>query len=147
MNLYADTPGRRTAQLVADLLFVLWVVLWVWVGNAVHDSTMALAAPGYRTAEAATSMSGGLTDAGDSLRGLPVVGDDVAVPFDRAAEASDSLAEAGRDQVDAVEKLALWLGVSIAAIPILVLGAIHLPLRWRFVRRATAGARFIDAAE
>ena len=64
MKLYADTPGRRAAQIVADLLFVFWLVLWVWVGNQVHDTTMALAAPGRETAEAATSLSGSLTDEG-----------------------------------------------------------------------------------
>jgi hypothetical protein len=147
LKLYADTPGRRTAQLVADVLFVLWLVLWVWVGNVIHDGTMALAEPGRRTAAAATELSGGLTDAGDYLRGVPIVGDEVAAPFEQASGASDSLAEAGRNQVEAVEKLALWLGVAIAAIPILIVAAIHLPLRWRFARRATAGARFIDAAE
>jgi hypothetical protein len=147
LKLYADTPGRRTAQVLADVLFVLWLVLWVWVGNEVHDATLALAEPGRQTTEAATSMSGGFTDAGDYLRGVPIVGDEVAVPFEKASGASDSLADAGRTQVAAVEKLALWLGVSIAAIPILVVAAIHLPLRWRFVRRATAGARFVDAAE
>ncbi len=147
VKLYADTPVRRTAQVVADVLFLLWLVLWVWVGNVIHDGTMALAEPGRQTAEAATDLSGGLTDAGDYLRGVPIVGDDVAVPFEKASGASDSLAEAGRDEVAAVEKLALWLGLSIAAIPILVLAAIHLPLRWRFARRATAGARFVDAAE
>ena len=138
MKLYADTPGRRVAPIVADLLFVFWLVLWVWVGNQVHDTTMALAAPGRETAEAATSLSGSLTDAGDYLRGVPIIGDDVATPFDSASGASDSLAEAGRSQVAAV---------SIAAIPILIAGAIHLPIRWRFVRRATAGARFIDTAD
>jgi len=147
VKLYADTPGRRAAQIVADLLFVFWLVLWVWVGNQVHDTTMALAAPGREAAEAATSLSGSLTDAGDYLRGVPIIGDDVATPFDSASGASDSLAEAGRSQVAAVERLALWLGVSIAAIPILIAGAIHLPIRWRFVRRATAGARFIDTAD
>jgi hypothetical protein len=147
LKLYADTPGRRTAQLVADVLFVLWLVLWVWVGNVIHDGTMALAEPGRQTAEAATDLSGGLTDAGDYLGGLPIVGDDVAAPFEKASGASDSLAEAGRNEVAAVERLAFWLGLSIAAIPILVVAVVHLPLRWRFVRRATAGARFIDTAD
>jgi hypothetical protein len=147
LKLYADTPGRRTAQIVADLLFVLWLVLWVWVGNVIHDGTMALAEPGRQTADAATDLSGGLTDAGDYLREVPIVGDEVAAPFEQASGASDSLAEAGRAEVAAVEKLALWLGVSIGAIPILVVAAVHLPLRWRFARRPTAGAKFVDAAE
>jgi hypothetical protein len=147
VKLYADTPGRRTAQVVADISFVLWLVLWVWMGNVIHDGTMALAEPGRQTTEAATGLSGGLTDAGDYLRGLPLVGDEVAVPFDRASGASDAIAEAGRQQVAAVEKLAFWLGLAIATIPILVVAVFYLPLRLRFVRRATAGARFIDAAE
>jgi hypothetical protein len=46
-----------------------------------------------------------------------------------------------------VEQLALLLGLSVALIPILIVSAIHLPLRWRFIRQATAGARFIDASE
>jgi hypothetical protein len=49
--------------------------------------------------------------------------------------------------VAAVERLALLLGLSVALIPILIVSVIHLPLRWRFVREATAGARFIDAQE
>src|SRR5688500_13871169 len=104
LKLYADTPGRRTAQVLADVLFVLWLVLWVWVGNEVHDATLALAEPGRQTTEAATSISGGFTDAGDYLRGVPIVGDEVAVPFEKASGASDSLADAGRTQVAAVEK-------------------------------------------
>ena len=75
------------------------------------------------------------------------MGDELAVPFDKAAEASDGIAAAGRDTVEAVERLALLLGLSVALIPILIVSAIHLPLRWRFVREATAGARFIDAQE
>jgi hypothetical protein len=147
LKLYADTPGRRTAQLVADLCFVLWLVLWVWVGNVIHDGTMALAEPGRQTAEAATDLSGSLSDAGEYLRGVPIVGDDVAEPFEQASGASDSLAASGRSEVSAVERLAWWLGLSIAAIPILLVAVVHLPLRWRFARRATAGARFVDAAE
>jgi len=92
-------------------------------------------------------MADQLRDAGDQLGGAPLIGDELAVPFDRAAEASDGLAAAGRDTVEAVEQLALLLGLSVALIPILIVSAIHLPLRWRFIREATAGARFIDASE
>ena len=147
MKLFADTPLRRTLQVAADLLFVAWLVLWVWAGNAVHDGTTELAAPARQTDSSATSMAENLRDAGDRLGGAPLVGDELAVPFDRAAEASEGLAAAGRDTVDAVERLALLLGVSVALIPILIVSVIHLPRRWRFVREATAGARFIDAQE
>lgn len=147
MKLYADRPGRRMAQLVVDLLFLLWLVVWVWVGGVVHDGTMELAGPARQTDESASAMASGLRDAGGRLDDVPLVGDEVAAPFDQAAEASDGIAAAGRSTVRAVERLAFWLGVSIALIPILVVTAFYLPPRLRFVREATAGARFIDAQE
>lgn len=147
MKLFADTPVRRTVQVLADLLFVAWLVLWAWIGTAVHDGTMELAGPARQTDSAASSMADQLRDAGGRLGEAPLVGDELAVPFDKAASASDGIAAAGRDTVEAVERLALLLGLSVALIPILVVAVIHLPIRWRFVREATAGARFIDAQE
>jgi len=147
MKLYADAPARRTLQMFADLLFVGWLVLWVWIGMAVHDGTLELAGPARQTDSAATAMADQFRDAGDKLGEAPLVGDELAVPFDKAAEASDGIASAGRDTVSAVERLALLLGLSVALIPILIAVAIHLPRRWRFIREATAGARFINASE
>jgi hypothetical protein len=123
MKLYADTARRRTFQVVVDLLFIAWLVMWVWIGLVVHDGTMALAAPGRQTDESASAMAGQLRDAGGRLDDVPLIGDEVATPFDKAADASDGLAAAGRSSVEAVEKLALVLGLSIALIPILVVMA------------------------
>ena len=147
MKLYADTPGRRTVQIAIDLMFVAWLVMWVWIGLVVHDGTMALAAPGRQTDESASAMAGQLRDAGGRLDDVPLIGDEVATPFDKAADASDGLAAAGRSSVEAVEKLALVLGLSIALIPILVVMAFYVPGRLRFIREATAGLKFIDSAD
>jgi hypothetical protein len=147
MRMYAAAPARATRQLVADLLFVAWVLGWVWVGMTVHDTTMLLAEPGLQTEESAASLSGHLRDAGGSVAEVPLVGDEARVPFDQAAEASDGIAAAGRAQAEAVADLAFWLGLSIAAIPVLAVGAIFAPLRYRFIRRAAAGQRFVDSGE
>ena len=147
MKLYADTARRRTFQIVVDLMFVAWLVMWVWIGLVVHDGTMALAAPGRQTDESASAMAGQLRDAGGRLDDVPLIGDEVATPFDKAADASDGLAAAGRSSVEAVEKLAFVLGLSIALIPILVVMAFYVPGRLRFIREATAGLRFIDSAD
>lgn len=147
MKLYADTPGRRLRQITADLLFVGWLVLCAWLGSALHDGTLALARPGHLVADSATSMAGGLSDAGARLDDVPLVGEGVAAPFDEAASASQRLADAGRAQVDAVEQLAFWLGLSAGLVPVLVVSAFYLPVRVRFIREATAGSRFIDATE
>ena len=147
MRMYAATPARATRQIVGDLLFVLWLVAWVWVAGTVHDTTMLLAEPGRQTEDSATSLSGHLRDAGSALDEVPVVGDEVAAPFGSAADASDGLADAGRASVEAVEKLAFWLSLSVGAIPILVVAAFFAPIRYRFVRQASAGQRFVDAGE
>lgn len=146
MKLYADSPARRVIQLLVDLLFVAWLVMWVWIGLVVHDGTMALAGPGRQTDESASAMAGQLRDAGGRLDDVPLIGDEVATPFDKAADASDGIAAAGRSSVQAVERLAFVLGLSIALIPILVVTAFYLPGRLRFIREATAGSRFIDSA-
>lgn len=147
MKLYADTPGRRLRQILADVLFVLWIVGAVWVAQQVHDVTLELAGPGHLTESAATGLGDNLTGAGERLGELPLVGDSIAAPFDSAAAAAGQLAEAGRAEVAAVERLAFWLRLAIALTPILGVAAFYVPLRWRFIRRATAGARFVDSGE
>ena len=144
MKLYADAPTRFTAQLVGDVLFVCWVLAWVWIGNVVHDGTMDLAGPGHQIIASATGLSDSMRGAGDALGDLPVIGDGASAPFDQASEASASLADAGRTEVRAVERLAFWLGLSIALIPILVVGVLYLPRRARFVRDTVAAQRFVD---
>ena len=147
MKLYADTPGHRLRQLLADLLLVLWIGCWAWAGSTVHDVTMELAGPGRQVTESATGLSGAMSDASGAVAELPVVGEAARAPFDEAAGAADRLAEAGRQQVASVERLALLLGVTVAAIPILLACLMHLPRRAGFVRQATAGARFVDSAD
>ncbi|WP_153505459.1 hypothetical protein [Cumulibacter manganitolerans] len=145
MRLYAATPVRRTRQIAGDLLLVGWVVLWIWLGNVVHDATMSLTTPGQQIDASATGLSKALNDAGDKLEGVPVVGDEVATPFNAARDAADGIADAGRNTADAVATLAFWLGLLIAAIPIVIWAAYYLPRRYRFARRASAGQRFIDS--
>ena len=147
MKLYADSPGQFARQLLSDVGLVCWVLLWIWAGMAVHGATMELAGPGYQITESATGISDSMTEAGGVLADLPLVGDEAQAPFDQASGAADELAEAGRAEVRAVESLANGLGLAVALIPILVVVAFYLPARIRFVRRATAGARLVDAGE
>jgi hypothetical protein len=147
MKLYADAPVRRSRQFTGDLLFLVWLVGWVLIGHAVQHGTADLAGIGRQTDHSATSLAKGLSDAGSSLDGLPVVGGSVSAPFDQMSSASDALAAAGRNQVTAVERLSWVLGVSIALIPILCVGVFFVPSRWRFAREATAATRLIDGTE
>jgi hypothetical protein len=146
MKLYADGPVRRTRQLVGDVLLVLWVALWLKLAYVVHDATLALATPGRKIQAAGGEMAGRLRDAGSAVGDLPLVGDQVRSPFDGAGTAADQIADAGASQVEAVQHLAFWLGITVGALPVLLVVLVYLPLRWRFVREASAGQRFIDAS-
>jgi hypothetical protein len=146
MKLYADLPGRRTAQLLADLAMVGWICLWVWVGRLVHDTTLELATPGRSLQDAGSGFRDQMNDAGDAVRDLPVVGDRIAEPFRSAGGAGTRIEDAGTDLVDAVTDLATILGWVTALVPILAVGLVWALLRGRFVRRATAAQRFVDDA-
>ena len=106
MKTYSDLPVRRALQVAGDLLLVLWIWLWVSIADSVHDATLGLARPGRQIDVSATGLAGRLRDAGESVSGLPLVGDDVQKPFEGAGGAADNLAAAGRAQVEAVQTLA-----------------------------------------
>jgi hypothetical protein len=146
MKLYADSKVRGALQLLGDVLLLVWVAVWVKVALVVRDVTLTLAVPGERMADASGGLAQRLREAGQSVGDVPVVGDEVRAPFDGAGAAAEQLAAAGRAQASAATDLAFWLGLAVGAIPILIALAVYLPPRIRFVREATAGQRFVDAA-
>ena len=146
MKLYSDIPARRLAQVAADVGMLLWVVLWVRASQRVHEATMQLAGPGRELAGAGTSFRGTMTTAGDGVDDLPLLDDRVATPFRSAAGVGTQIEKVGTDLVSAVENLARVLAVTTVLVPVLIVGFVWLVLRTRFVRRAGAAQRFIDAA-
>ena len=145
MKLYSDIPSRRAVQVATDVGIVLWVVLWVRIAQRVYDATMALAAPGRNLEGAGSSFRETMSSAGDGVDDLPLLGDRVATPFRSAAGVGTEIEKAGTDLVSAVERVSLLLALTTAMVPILIVGATWLVLRYRFARRATAAQRFIDA--
>jgi hypothetical protein len=141
MQLYAERPIRRTAQLVSDLLAVLLVVLAVWLATSVYDEVMKLRAPGDGLVDAGTGLRGTFDSAANSADGIPLVGDALAKALHGGSDVGTKLTDAGHWQIEAVENLAWWLAAIIIALPVLTLLATWLPLRWHFARRATAAAR------
>jgi uncharacterized membrane protein YciS (DUF1049 family) len=145
LRLYAQTPWRLAAQLVADLLVLAWVVSWVRIGMTVHRVTLELAEPGRRLSAGADGVARNLAEAGGQVDRVPGVGDNLRQPFDRAAGAAGTIAEAGRRQVQTVQTLSTLLGIVVAAAPIAIVLLVWLVLRTRFALRATTAQRFVDA--
>lgn len=145
MRLYSALPVRATAQLVGDVLLLAWIALAVRAGQAVNTATLRLAEPGRRLEDAGRELGTGLRSAADRIGDLPVVGGDVRGPLDDASRATGSIVRAGQDQQHAVEQLATLLGWVVAAVPVVLALVVWVPPRVRFVRRARAAQRFLDA--
>ncbi|MCU1431439.1 MAG: hypothetical protein JWP95_544 [Actinotalea sp.] len=145
MKLYADHPGRRTRQIIADLLVLAWVVAWVLVGRAVHAAISTLAAPGRTLEDAGTSLQDGLTSAGDGLSNVPLLGDDLRAPFDAAGTAAGGLTEAGVALQEGVAQAALVTALAVAGWPIVVVVLLWLRRRIRFARHADVVHRLMRA--
>ena len=137
MTVYSDFPGRRAAQIVGDLVTVALIVLAIWIGMLVHDTILVLADVGRTLEDAGNGFSGTMSDAGDTLGGVPLIGNGIRAPFDGASDAGQTLADAGVAQQQAVTTAATVLGVAVALSPILLILVVWAFTRLRFILRAT----------
>ena len=140
MRIYADLPGVGLRQLLTDLMVIAWVGFWIWAARWVYDRVSVLAIPGQKIESAGVGMSDGLADAGNRVGNVPAVGDELAAPFNTAAGAADALAEAGRAQQDGVHNLAIAIVFLVVIVPLGIVVFGWLPLRLRWIRRATLAA-------
>ena len=144
MKLYADRVPAAVRQLLTDILVVLWVYAWVRAGLWVNDMVEKLAVPGAKLESAGGGIADNLTDAGSKVGGVPLVGDQLVKPFEGAASAARSLAEAGRQQQDIVDTLALVVALIAVAVPLALVLFGWLPLRLRWMHRAAVASAVRD---
>ncbi|MGC4895262.1 hypothetical protein [Micromonospora sp. DT31] len=138
MKIYADRFPSVVRQFLTDLLVVVWVYAAVRFALWVHDLVEKLAVPGRKLEGAGGGLADNLAEAGGKVGRVPLVGDELTAPFNRAADAARSVAEAGRDQQELVGQLALALAVAVLVFPLGLVLFGWLPLRVRWMRRAGA---------
>ncbi|TQN43145.1 hypothetical protein FHU33_2575 [Blastococcus colisei] len=143
MQLYAQDPVQRTRQLAADVGMLAWLVVWALVARAVHGAVLVLAEPGLAVEELGTSVAGTMSSAAGVAEDVPVVGDELAVPFDALSDAGGSVTGAGQASQDAVGTLATILAVVLVVLPVGWLLLRWLPWRLRYVREAGAARRLL----
>ncbi len=147
LKIWSEMPVARLKEQVADLATVVWVVFW---GNLVWQLFQLLA--GFAQA-GRTIRDGGRTmiasgrDLGESLSGIPVIGEGVRdVVRNAFAGAGRPMAEFGTD----LERFILVVATVLALLFSLVtlgpwLGR-YLPWRWERLRRVRAAHRAIRTA-
>ncbi|WP_203996189.1 hypothetical protein [Micromonospora lutea] len=145
MKIYADRFPTALRQLLTDLLVIAWVYATIRGALWVHDLVQKLAVPGQKLEGAGGGLADNLAEAGGKVGRVPLVGDELTAPFGRAADAARSLAEAGRDQQELVDQLALALAVGLLIVPLSLVVFGWLPLRIRWMRRAGSAATLATA--
>jgi hypothetical protein len=138
VRIYADEPGHRLRQIIADVLGLVWCILAVLAGKAVYDLIDMLAGPGRLLEDAGDGMADNLSGAGDNLSDIPLIGGAVSAPFEGAAGAAANVAGAGRTVQDVVGTVATLAGVSTAGFLILLAVLFWILPRLVWVRRAEA---------
>jgi hypothetical protein len=136
MKLYSDYAGRRTRQILFDVMALLAISAWVWLGVTLYTLVMNLSAFGVQMEDAGHGFKKTMSDISTNLSGVPLIGDGIKAPFDAASDAGLALEQAGQAQQVAVHQLALGLGIGIAILPILTILIFWLIPRVRFARRA-----------
>jgi hypothetical protein len=139
-KVYADRPATAARQFVTDLFIAAWIYGWIWAAMKLHDLVEKLAVPGQKMEGAGGGIASNLAEAGKRLGGLPLAGDALSTPFDKAASAARSLADAGHEQQKIVGDLALALSLALVVVPMALVLFGWLPLRVRWMRRAGAAA-------
>ncbi|MEJ8281049.1 hypothetical protein [Pseudonocardia spirodelae] len=146
MRWYAERPDRMARQVVSDVVAVLWAVLAVTAGVAVHDGLQALQGPGESLVAAGGQVSRAFAGVGGAVSAIPFISTDLARALDPAAGAGADLANAGREFGDAVGTLAAGALVVVPLVMLLPVLLGWLPLRLRYARRAGAAVAVRDTA-
>jgi len=145
MKLYSDFGPRRTRQIVGDVLALAAIAAWVWLGITVYQLVENLSAFGVQMEQAGAGFKETMTEVGDTLGGVPLIGSGIRAPFDGASGAGGALEAAGQSQQVAVNQLATGLGIGIAALPIVMILVLWLVPRIRFVRRAGRASAIVKS--
>ncbi len=132
--------SAKTMRLL-DVLLVAYVVVWAVLG-------ILIAADIRRQADLSdhvTRIGETLNDIGQSLDilgGLPLVGGNIGEVTGRVTDAGESVQQSGRDSRASLERMGLLVGVAFAALPLMLVFPVYLPLRlaWRREVRAVAAA-------
>jgi hypothetical protein len=144
MRIYPEVPSRRANAIVRDALVVALLIVFAWIGLAVHDAVDRLAVLGHGVAVAGSSVENGFDSAGDAVDNVPLVGGPLAGALRGAGEGTGgNVADLGRAGEDAVHRLALILGLVIFGVPAAVLLLSWVPDRIRAARQLTEAERVL----
>jgi hypothetical protein len=136
MRLYPEVRSLRAATFLRDVLVVVLLVLFAWIGLAVHEAVDDLAVLGEGVQDAGGAVLGGFESAADAVDDTPLIGDELAGALEGAgAGTGGNVVELGERGESSVHRLANILGLIVFGLPALLVLLWYLPRRIEQVRR------------
>jgi len=136
MRPYSDFAAQRTRQIIADIIAISLIVVFLLIGIQLGTGIAAVGLLGAGLASAGLGFQGSMSEIGESLASIPLIGPGISAPFGGASEAGATLAEAGSAFQSAMGVLGFVVGFLVAAGPIIILLLVWLVPRLRFAVRA-----------
>ena len=147
MRLYPDVPRRRIATLARDAIVAALLVLFAWLGLAVHDAVDRLAVLGEGVQATGGAVQGGFDAAAEAVDETPVVGGEIADGLRGAGEETGGeVVDLGERGESSVHRLADVLGLLVFGLPAALLLARFVPSRIAQARALTAADRVLRGA-
>jgi hypothetical protein len=147
LKLYPDPPGRKARWIATDVVFVVWLVFWTFIGYYVHHLIEILQAIPDAIDRAGSALDVPLQDAMNRAAQIPIVG---GLIVDRLQNASN--ATAGRAHAIAaslsnmIDIAALGMALAVAAPAILLVIGFYGLIRWRASREMGSAELVIGVA-
>lgn len=136
MGIYPDLPEPRRRAMLRDLLSVVLLALFVWLGVRVYQDVNRLTELGNGLAGAGRSVQTGFRDAGSAAGSIPLAGGAIAGALRAAGNSTGGNAVTlGHEGARSAHQLAVFLGLLIWGLPTLLLVLFVLPRRVAEVRR------------
>jgi len=136
MILYSDFGSRRTQQIIGDVLALILITAWMWLGIAAYELVESLTTFGKQMEDSGAGLAATMAEVGNTLGNIPLIGGGIRAPFDGASGAGGALEAAGQSQQIAVNQAATGLSIGITALPIIMILFLWLVPRIRFARKA-----------
>ncbi|HEV2821153.1 MAG TPA: hypothetical protein VGW11_11670 [Solirubrobacteraceae bacterium] len=122
--------------LVLDVLAVLWVAAWIFMGVRVHDEVQGL----QSLSDTIIRTGQSIEDVGGVLRSInvPFVGDQLQRAGEEVSGVGADTQASGRQAAESAERLGMLLGLSVALIPSSSLFLFYFPARIAHARERRA---------
>jgi hypothetical protein len=143
-KIWSETPVARAKEQVADLATLAWVVFWGNLAWQLFQLLAGFAQAGRAIHSGGQSMIQGGRDLGESLSGIPLIGEGVRdIVRNAFAGAGTPLSQFGTDLERFILIVATLLALLFALVTLGPWLGRYLPWRWERLRRVRAAHRVI----